>query len=175
MSFHGGGRETSSGKVHGTSMRIRRLYAHPPTDTGLRCREPAYPRVHASISASLTFDSASHLRLPPDAPSRLRPCHIGVRFPPSGSSEDLVLFHSRDFTSCSVSMPLALSAPLRSALDFVEIHPTGSTGFRPFDLPGFRHRTRSRQSSRKCHWSRKGPREHLVLAPNGPRLSYCIN
>ena len=92
----GGGRQISPGKVHETLMQNRRLYAFSPTDIGRRCWEPAHPGEYASDGASLSFDSASHLRLPSDAPSRalappspaLRPCHFDEGFPPSGSPED---------------------------------------------------------------------------------------
>ncbi len=53
-------------------------------------------------SASLSLGSALHHRLPPDVPPLGdAPCHLGVRFPPSGSSEDSA------FTSFRASLPVS--------------------------------------------------------------------
>ena len=49
------------------------------------------------ISASLSLGSALHLRLPPDGPSRGRPCRFSDGFLPSGPK--------RTFTSSSAPMP----------------------------------------------------------------------
>ncbi len=65
-----GAQQTSLGKV-------RRRRAHPvattpaaPADIGLRRREPTHPP-RMPYGASLPFGTVAHLRLPPDAPSRV--------------------------------------------------------------------------------------------------------
>ena len=111
-------------RVRYTELRCKTVaYTRPRQRIlGLTAASQLTPGVHASAGASLSFDSTSHLRLPPDTPSRVtprtggagpsalgwRPCLVGVRFPPSGSSEDLVLLYFANFTSCSMSMSDAL-------------------------------------------------------------------
>jgi hypothetical protein len=83
--FHRGAQQNSSGKIHRfrhhpvatTATRIR-------TDLGLRCWTPTHPPGQP-YGASLSLETVTHLRLPPDLPSqaprRLHPSAAARVFP----------------------------------------------------------------------------------------------
>ena len=88
------------------------LHLQPHTDIGLRYRELLYP-LQMPYDASFSFDSATHLWLPSDPPSReqtgryanqrvdrcsgQRPCLVGVGFPLVGPRDRICAY--RLFTS----------------------------------------------------------------------------
>ncbi len=112
--FRCGGREASPGKNAELRAKPSPLRTLPD---GYRTSLPegSSPRIRTPYGASLSFDSALHLRLPPDAPSRVFHS-LALRALVTSMRGSLRQGPQRTFTSCSAPMPGApRDASLRSS------------------------------------------------------------
>ena len=112
-----GGREVSPGKNTELHADNRRLYSRPADGYRASQLRASSPRAVRLTDASLSLGTALHLRLPPDAPSRVSepPRRTGAPVDALVSSVwgSLRQGPKRTFTSCSAPMP---GAPQRTRL-----------------------------------------------------------